>query len=160
MTDGRVEYGKWYWADSYWTQDGWPSGWRREIWEWHSGFLRAFHAFENLDCKPWSWCWGWPVEHGEWAWDWDHGLQRARAHACTPKVQAALEMFRENDAEHSYIFRNGSQMRLLDIAVLHGDSVSVRALVDRCGPRRIVRLWTWSELVDEDRNWGAVAKRS
>ena len=41
-------------------------------------------------------------------------------------------------------------MRLLDIAVLHGDSVSVRALVDRCGPCRILRLWTWPELVDKD----------
>ena len=140
MTYESVEYGKWHWADSYWTQDsfmggaaedghGWQSGWRREIWQWHSGFLYASHVLTNLECKPWSWCWGWPVEHGEWAWDWDHGLQRARAHACIPQVQAVLEMFRENDAEPSHMFRNGSQMRLLDIAVLHGDSVSVRALV-------------------------------
>lgn len=41
-------------------------------------------------------------------------------------------------------------MRLLDIAVFHGSSASVRALVDRCGPRRIVRLWTWPELVNNE----------
>ena len=41
-------------------------------------------------------------------------------------------------------------MRLLDIAEFHGDSVSVTALLDRCGPCRILRLWTWRELVHED----------
>ena len=146
MTDESAEYGHWYWEYSYWL-DGWQSGWRREKWYWHSGFLTAHHALENLNCKPWSWCYGWPVERGEWAWDWNHGLKRAQAHACTPIVQTALESYRKNNAEPSHAFRNGSQVRLLDIAVLHGDSVSVRALVERCGPCRILRLWTWRELV-------------
>ena len=38
-------------------------------------------------------------------------------------------------------------LRLLDIAVLLGDAVAVRTLVDRCGPCRILRLWTWHDLV-------------
>ena len=96
------------------------------------------------------WFWGSPIKNGEWTWDWNYSLQRARAHACTPIVQATLESFREHHSDPSHIFRNGFQARLLDIAVLNGDAMSVQALVHLCGTGRVLRLWTWCDLVEEN----------
>jgi hypothetical protein len=147
-----IHSGSWQWEEpSY--KNGWNAGWRREKCTWRE--LQGRVEIERINHDSWAWCWGWPRRQGVWAWDWDHGLHQSRIHASASVVQAILERFRNTSILD---FRDGSQdvldvldifMRVLDLAILSADTDTIKALRDSCGSRRILRLWTWTDLVHD-----------
>ena len=109
--------------------------------------LTPVYEIEYLDWwsdrgRTFSWCWGYLEAEGVWAWDWNHGLEQAIEHATRVDFDDLKMAFQFGADVH----------RAIDIAVLQGRAEAVKNVINSPdAPRlRILRLWTWRELVEKD----------
>ena len=117
------------------------------------------------DCNGWEcWetcsccCWGFPVDNGVWMKDWDAPLdsgarlndaaRAAKQAAKTPLVSEILEIF-SRDQTLSFAMSDEAAARLLDIAILCGNSQAAGNLAQTFSVRPL-RRWWGDDLRDRD----------
>ena len=97
-------------------------------------------------------CWGFPLDNGIWMQDWDANLENAKIAAKeaakTPIVRGILEIFSSNSEVLPFTMSDQAAARLLDIAILCGNTRAAANLAKTFSVRPL-RRWR-GELLSTD----------